>query len=553
MIRPFALHTSQANAKRLLLGASLLLTAPSVAVAAQPNGGPVVDVAQGKLKGITQQGLNIFKGIAFAAPPVNELRWKAPEPPSPWQGIRDASRFGDACVQPSSPPPSIYFQDIGATSEDCLTLNVWAPQKVANAPVLVWIHGGALWAGSSKEPFYDGSKIAKEGTVVVSINYRLGALGYLAHPALTAEAGGTSGNYGLLDQMAALRWVRDNIAQFGGDPNNVTIAGESAGALSVMYLMASPPARSLFHKAILQSAYMISTPALSKSVHGEHAAQDIGSYIMTAVGAHNLKQLRAMNGQQLTDSAAKAGFIPSGTVDGQTLVRQLVDTFEWGEQAPVPVLAGFNSGEIRSLTVLAPPAPADASTYEKTIKDRYFDLASNFLQLYPSSDMKESILANTRDALYGWTAIRLVRSQTSLRQPAYLYYFDHAYPAATDAGLHAFHAAEIPYVFNTFEGAPSRWPKNPDTPAERSFAASMTAYWASFARSGTPRAPNAPAWPAYGDDAAFMHFEQKPQVSRNLLPGMYELQDTAVKRRREAGNLPWNWNTGLASPPLPAH
>lgn len=552
MIKPNLRNVGALTAKRVVL--AILLSCPLLAVSATPGQGtgPIAETASGRLEGSVEGPLHVFKGIPFAAPPVGTLRWQAPAPVQSWQGVKDATRFGAACIQPSNRVQSIYAQDIGPTSEDCLTLNVWAPIDASNAPVLVWIHGGALRTGASKEPFYDGARLAQRGIVVVSVNYRLGVLGYLAHPELSAEsAQGVSGNYGLLDQIAALEWVKANIARLGGDPSNVTVAGESAGALSVMYLMAAPPARGLFHKAILQSAYMISTPALTESVHGEPAAEDVGKSIAAKLDAPDIAALRAMGGQEVSDTAAVAGFAPWATIDGQVLTQQLVETYGQGDQAAVPILVGFNSGEIRSLRILAPPVPASAADYEATIRKRYFDLADDFLHQYPGSDLQESILANTRDALYGWTSERMARNQTAIGQPAYLYFFDHGYPAADEANLHGFHASEIPYVFGTFDATPPRWPKNPDTPAERRFSDAMIGYWTSFARTGVPSAADAPAWPAYGTAASFMQFADVPKASQGLLPGMYELHEEAMRRRRAAGTLPWNWNTGLASPPLP--
>jgi para-nitrobenzyl esterase len=447
---------------------------------------------------------------------------------------------------------TIYSSDIAPFSEDCLTLNVWAPADAAGAPVFFWIHGGALRAGSSKESLYDGTRLAQRGIVVVSINYRLGVLGYLAHPELSAESPlGVSGNYGLLDQIEALRWVNANIEAFGGDPANVTIAGESAGALSVMYLLAAPDARGLFAKAVAQSAYMVSMPELKEPRFGP-AAESIGAGLAATLKAPDLVALRAMDAQALADGAAVAQYFVSGTVDGKILPRQLVDVFDRGEQAPVPILAGFNSGEIRSLTVLAPPPPASTAEYETVIRDRYLDLADEFLRLYPGSDVQESIFATTRDALYGWTSERLVRKQTGLGQPSFLYLFDHGYPAADDAGLHAHHASELPYTWGNLDRTPPNWPKIPATEAESRFAEAMVGYWTSFARDGRPTATGAPDWPAYGDSRSFMLLGDAPQPSEHLMPGMYELHENVVCRRRATGEIPWHWNVGLASPPLPA-
>ncbi|APV50188.1 carboxylesterase [Betaproteobacteria bacterium GR16-43] len=512
---------------------------------------PVVKTPAGDIQGVAQDSVRVFKGIPYAAPPVGKLRWKPPVPVQPWKGLLQATRFGPACIQPTPRAQTLYSSDITPTSEDCLSLNVWAPADAARAPVFVWIHGGALWGGAAKEPVYEGTPLARRGIVVVSINYRMGVLGYLAHPELSrVSEQGVSGNYGLLDQIEALRWVRANIAAFGGDPSNVTIAGESAGGLSVMYLMAAPKARGLFAKAIAQSAYMISTPELKEKRFGERPSQESGARLAGALHARNIAVLRDANAQELTDAAAANGFSPFATIDGQVLTRQLVETFERGEQAPVPLLAGFNSGEIRSLTFLAPPAPATTEKYESIIRERYGNLADEFLRLYPGTNMRESIFATSRDALYGWTAERLARNQAAIGQPAYLYLFDHGYAAADAAGLHAFHAAELPYMFGTSNRTPALWPKIPADATETRMSEAMLEYWSSFARTGTPRAKGEPDWPDYKNSAGYMLFGEFPQASQRLMPGMFELHEEAVRRRRASNEQPWNWNAGIVSPPL---
>jgi para-nitrobenzyl esterase len=389
--------------------------------------------------------------------------------------------------------------------------------------------------------------------VVVSINYRVGVFGFLAHPELSAESSqGISGNWGILDQIAALKWVQQNIASFGGDPANVTIDGQSAGGLSVMYLLASPMARGLFAKAIAQSGYMITTPELKEAKYGLPSAEQSGVALAAALHKPDIKALRAMDAEALTNAAAMARFSPFGAVDGHVLKRQLVDTFDKGEQAPVPLMAGFNSGEIRSLRVLAPPAPASAADYEAVIRDRYQDLADEFLRLYPSTNMQESIFAATRDALYGWTAERMVKNQTALGQPAYLYIWDHAYPAADSVGLHGFHAEELPYLFGTFERVGPHWPKPPETPEEKSISETLMGYWISFMRSGKPEAPDAPVWSPYDATASYLAFQQVPRASTHLMPGMYDLVEKVVCRRHASGDQPWNWNVGLTAQKLPA-
>ncbi|HWQ88092.1 carboxylesterase/lipase family protein [Brevundimonas sp.] len=540
--------------KRFVIGVAALLAAACILSPTTGQAQPVVDAPAGLIRGEAVDGVSIFRGVPYALPPTGWRRWRPPAQMPRWSETREATRFGPACHQPVARGTSIYAAAEPPTmGEDCLSLNIWAPEGAGEAPVLVWIHGGALTTGAGSEAMYDGARMAaSQGIVVVSINYRLGVLGYLAHPELSAESRqDTSGNYGLLDQIAALRWVEANIAAFGGDPDNVTIAGESAGALSVMYLMASPQARGLFDRAIAQSAYMISTPELRSRRYGDHPAETVGIWLQAQLGLTNLADLRAMDAQDLTTRSLAAGYAPWGTIDGQILPEQLVEIFDRGQQAPVPLLAGFNEGEIRSLRFLAAPPPADAAAYEEAIRSRYGDLADAFLALYPSSDIAASVLATPRDALYGWTAERLARRQTALGQPAFLYFFNHGYPTADEADLHAFHAAEIPYVFGTADRAPPRWPAVPDTPVERGLSAAMMSYWASFARAGAPTAAGQPDWPAYGRVRAYMAFEQGPVVRARLMPGMFELREAVVCRRRVAGSIPWNWNFGVLSPSLP--
>src|SRR6185436_6398025 len=367
------------------LGIPAVLLAILVSLPAGAVSPPVVNAPAGKVSGAAAGGVHMFKGIPYAQPPVGAMRWKAPLPAQKWKGVRAATEFGAACIQPKGKPDSIYFWSLPSTSEDCLFLNVWAPANARKAPVFFWIHGGALSGGSSSEPLYDGTRMAELGIVVVSINYRMGPLGFLVHPALSAESRrNISGNYGLLDQVEALEWVKRNIASFGGDPANVTIAGESAGGLSVMYLMSAPGAQGLFSKAVAQSAYMVSAQELRTTGHDAYSGEAIGLWLAGKLGVGDLAGLRSLDPQQITDVAAANGFFPFFVIDVRILPRQVVEVFDRGEQSKVPMLAGFNSGEIRSLRALAPPVPADAATYEKEIRARYAEQADAFLKLYPA-------------------------------------------------------------------------------------------------------------------------------------------------------------------------
>jgi para-nitrobenzyl esterase len=514
-----------------------------------------VSVAQGQLEGpMDAHGIRSFKGIPYAEPPTGEMRWKAPVAAGPWTGVRDATGFGASCVQPPWPPDSIYAVHPPAFSEDCLFLNVWTPADAQAAPVMVFIHGGSLVRGGSWEPYYDGTHFAGRGTVFVTINYRIGPLGWLALPELSAESPhGVSGNYGLLDQIEALRWVQGNIAAFGGDPGNVTIMGESAGGLSVAYLLASPLARGLFHKAIGQSLGIYSVPELRQGIHGMPSAEQLGTEVREAIGAADLAELRAMDGSALTLAALQKVPRVTGTIDGWALPRQIVDVFDRGEQAQVPVLVGFNRDEIETLMRILPPLPASGEIYASEIRRIYGDLAPEFLRLYPGSDVRGSMMAGVRDVIFGWGGERVARSMADAGVPSYFYLFDHVYPAALARGLHAFHAAELPFVFgHVGPDAPlaGNWPA-PEGPQEEALSDAMMAYWTSFARTGAPAAPGHPDWPTYAPDKRYMRFAETPEVSTNVMPGMFELHEEVMQRQRGAGNLPWGARAGTAAPPVP--
>lgn len=525
------------------------------AMAAPSAPRPVVTIAQGALAGRTDaQGVRSFKGIPYAQPPVGRLRWRPPVAARGWKGVRDAGHFGASCIQPPWPANSIYDDRIPNFSEDCLFLNVWAPAHARKAPVIVWIYGGGYVFGSTWEPYYDGRNFAAHGVVFVSMNYRLGALGWLALPALSAESPhGVSGNYGLLDQIAALKWVKRNVAAFGGDPDNVTIMGESSGGVSVSYLLASPLARGLFAKAIGESLGIASVPELKKADHGLPAAEAIGTRIAKDLHTTSLAGLRAMEATKLNDAALEAGYDPAGTVDGWALPRQVVDILDRKEEARVPVLMGFNAGEIQTLPGFLPPLPSSSAVYARKIRARYGDLAPEFLRLYPPTDVRTSMMDAERDAIFAWAAERIVRDEAALGEPSYLYFFDHGYPAARAEGLRAFHASEIPYVFGRIgPNAPhlANWPRA-QGPAEEALSRAMISYWTSFARTGIPKAAGDPNWPPFAPHESYMRFAAKPEVATRLMPGMYKLTEEVVRRRRRAGDEQWGTNVGVAAPVLP--
>ena len=535
--------------------AALFGCAAGAASPAPATGQAIVTVEQGVMAGrVDAHGVRSFKGIPYAEAPVGKRRWTAPVAAAGWKGVRDASRFGANCIQPPWPAKIIYNDGLANFSEDCLFLNVWAPAHATHAPVIVWIYGGSLVFGGTSEPYYDGSSFAARGVVFVSMNYRLGVLGWMALPALSAQSPhGVSGNYGLLDQIAALAWVKRNIAAFGGNPDNVTIMGESAGGLSVAYLLASPLARGLFQKAIGESLGIYSEPELKRADHGLPSAEETGTRIEKELHAADLEALRAMDATALDLAALRAGFAPTGTIDGWSLPRQLVDTYDRQEEAHVPVLMGFNAGEIQTLPGFLPPLPSSGVVYENEIRRRYRDLAPEFLRLYPPGDVRASMMAAGRDAIFGWGAERIVRDEAALGKPAYLYFFDNDYPAARALGLHAFHASEIPFVFGRIgPGAPMLryWPRAQGA-GEEALSNAMIAYWTSFARSGVPKAPHQPDWPTFAPHESYMHFAQRPEVATDLMPGMYQLNEEVMQRRRRAGNQQWRDDVGVAAPVLP--
>ncbi len=539
--------------------AAALSVCVAVAAAALPAFGasetrPEVRISTGVLQGAAEAGGTVvaYKGIPYAKPPVGELRWRAPVPAPAWSGVRDARKFGPACLQPPAQPTSVYYGGTLATSEDCLTLNVWAPAGARKLPVMVWIHGGSLVGGSGSEAMYDGVAMARQGIVFVSINYRLGLLGYFAHPALSAESPQhLSGNYGLLDQIEALRWVRDNIGAFGGDPQQVTIAGESAGALSVIALLSSPAARGLFAKAISQSGYMPSYRALHEASYGLPSAEAAGAALAQAAGvASNAAALRAADLVKLFQAGVATGWLPEPVIDGVVLTRQLAETFARGEQAKVPVLAGFNEGEIRSLLFLMPKAPATQAAYEADVRRRFGAQADAYLAVYPGADPRADVMASIRDGLYGFAAQYVVRQQAAAGQPAYLYFFRHSTPAEHARDLAAFHASELPYVFDRLEVlakiAPN-WPRPPATSAETELSQAMLHYWTSFVRDGVPTAPGMPAWPAFTErDHAYLDIGERPVAARDLQPAAFAFADALVAGRRAAGE-PWRFNIGFAA------
>lgn len=441
--------------------------------------------------GVTQDGVDVFKGVPYAAPPVGALRWRAPQPATPWPGIRVADHYGDICVQPLGPGSTGGTETPEAMSEDCLTLNIFKPNDaVGPLPVVVWIHGGGFTRGAASVPTYDGAAFARGGVVFVSINYRIGQLGVFAHPALTAENadGGRLGNYGLMDQIAALQWVSRNIAVFGGDPNNVTIFGESAGGLSVNALMVSPQARGLFHRAVSQSGYSRGSfhRMTVDSLDGRRAAETEGQELAAAVGVtgNDLAALRAVPAATIVAQPRPPGHLYF-ILDGTVLTDDMWAVFRANKEAPVPLMIGSNSHEFSGISWDSPRPDLHAFVSD----DAYGALA----QPYGGKDMLDHHLIS--DFLFTQQARALARMHSNNGHPTSLYLFSVVGDAAAAEGKGARHGAEIAYVFDTLNaGGP------PDVAAaDQAVAETMNATWRAFAATGDPNGTGLPPWPDYAD------------------------------------------------------
>ncbi len=468
--------------------------------------GEVVEIAQGSLRGAVSSesdGILSFKGIPYAAPPVADLRWRPPQPAAAWEGELDAGDFSTPCWQPQRNPESFYGGPPIERSEDCLYLNVWTGAEDSNEarPVMVWIHGGGLNSGSGASPWYEGTALARKGVVLVTINYRLGPLGFLAHPVLTAESShGSSGNYGLLDQVAALEWVRDNIFAFGGDAGNVTIFGESAGSWSVNYMVATPLARGLFHRAIGESGGNFAVMAVLQEAEGQvvDSAEESGQRFATALGfdeAATASDLRSMSAAEIYEAMSGGARVPArGNVDGWMYAEQIFSTFANGRQNDVPIMVGSNADEGTSLWGRS--APSTVAAHRTGVADRFGDSADQILAVYSPANDEEArgvYLDMQADDVFAWQMRTWARLTETVSSPAYLYYFSRVPPGPEAQTYGAYHAAEIQYVFDNLAlGRPHTW-----EPADHELADLMSTYWVNFARNGDPNGESLPAWPAY--------------------------------------------------------
>jgi para-nitrobenzyl esterase len=505
-----------------------------------------VKVDSGLVSGISTNGVRTFRGIPYAAPPIGDLRWRPPQPVAPWTGVRDGSEYGPECPQTQYPNGSVYVRPMRPLSEDCLSLNVWTPVKAGDRqrlPVLVWIHGGALTRGSGTSDVRDGAALASKGVVVVSLNYRLGVLGYLAHRELTAEpplnatpadlSNRTSGNYGVLDQIAALRWVQRNIAAFAGDRGRVTIGGESAGSWSVNTLLATPVSTGLFHRAIGESGGRFGRGAYLKiDKDGVASAETVGATFLKAAGADSMAALRQMPVEKLL---AVPGFRTQETIDGLVLPYEIRDVFREKLQHKVPVLVGSNADEMTTLGG-GTNVPKTIDELRKRVATQYGDLAAEFERAYDvksEADIARALLAAGRDTTFSWHMRTWARHTVTAGQRAYLYLFSHVPPGPRASELRAFHASEIPYVFNVLGIGDPREAGFVYTDTDRRLADQMSSYWANFITRGDPNGPGLPKWPAFAlKTEPHIEFGDTIRTGTELFKVQLDFQDKAQNQPR---------------------
>ena len=470
--------------------------------------------------------IHIYKGIPFAMPPVGKLRWQPPQPAEPWQGVRQATEFGARCMQ-ARIFDDMVFRDSGP-SEDCLYLNVWSPtsSSAEHLPVMVWIYGGGFQAGAASEPRQDGENLAHKGVVVVSLNYRLGIFGFFSHPELAKESPHhASGNYGLLDQAAALQWVHDNISAFGGDPSKVTIFGESAGSISVSALMASPVSKNLISGAIGESGgvFMISNPMAPAA-----ETEKIGVNFATVAGTDSLEALRAKPAAELLDLVMKNKmdfrFWPN--TDGYFFPESPAEIYRKGEQAHVPLLAGWNADEQGYQGFLG-KEPATHAGYVAKVNTEYKQDAGKVLKLYPGKT-DEQIKASARDLasdrFIAYSTWKWLDEQVATGSaPVYRYHFEQAPPQPAGEPTHgAYHSADIEFVFEDLASKALPW-----TDADRKLSDLISSYWTNFAKTGDPNGPGLPQWPVYKKPSYdVMHLRQgstESEASADKLHERYKL------------------------------
>jgi para-nitrobenzyl esterase len=481
----------------------LLAVLPAHAALAQVTRAKVTG---GEVSGVAEGGISIFKGIAFAAPPVGDLRWKAPAPVQPWSGIKKAETFANACMQAPNTQGNT-----APVSEDCLYLNVWTPAKAAAAkiPVIVWIHGGGYVGGSTSIGMYDGTGFAKKGVVMVSLAYRLGPYGFMASPELSRESGQGSGTYGIQDLVAGLKWVKANIAAFGGDPGNVTVFGHSAGAGAVSFLAASPLAKGLFHKVIAMSGGSF-TPLQTTEQGGSgmsiptlEVAEAAGSAFLAKLGVKNIAEARELKADAI-QAAAGGGMSFRPAADGYVLSKDLYTLYEQHKFNDTPVLVGHASDETLAFGGPKTVTPAD---FEKQIREQFGTQADAVLAAYPHGSEADAIRATRHvrnDTSFAWNAWTWWREQSKQgRGKVFGYYYNNHGPQAEGSG----HGSDVPFAFQTLAG------RRTPSPEDLVLSDKISSYYVNFAVTGDPNGKGLPQWHVFTDkNPQVMVFDAEPSA-----------------------------------------
>jgi para-nitrobenzyl esterase len=516
---------------------------------AEPVSTPELRIESGVVRGLVvgdRKDVFVYKGTPYAAPPVSELRWKPPQPANPWSGVRDCTEFGAACPQETPllfrAMPEMALR--APLSENCLFLNIWAPAARRNEklPVLYWIHGGAFVIGAASQPIYDGEELARLGCVVVTVNYRLGLFGFLAHPALSDEsAERVSGNYGLLDQIEGLRWVRRNIASFGGDPERVTIFGESAGGVSVLCLMVSPEARGLFRGAVAQSAAGMDLPRLRNERPGREAAQQTGKTFITACGLNDLAdaaQMRRVDANTLVPLAPAnlsrsaslhlkpVSFRIGPNVDGHVIPDKPNHLFAAGRAHDVPLIVG-NTRDETALFLLTTPMPVDQSAYLKQLKDDFGDFGAPLAKAYPANEARQvrgALVQLSSDLLFVSEARFIARAHAATGRPTFRYQFSRGTKSGFFRNMGAHHGAELAYLFQRPLGGADE--------ARMRLARTLGHYWIRFAATGDPNGSGVPLWPVYRRDSEeIIEFAEEVSVLKRHRIDQLDLIDKVLQER----------------------
>ncbi len=535
----------------------IAILAPGARASVYDEERPVLETKAGKLQGVVEYGMVAFKNIPYAAPPVGELRWRPPQPARAWVGVRDASRFGEACIQPNVKG---FNSELVPGSEDCLQLNVYAPRDARDAPVMVWIHGGALLTGSAVEPYYQPIALTKAGAVVVTVNYRLGKLGFFAPKELREEAAANHepvGNYGIMDQIAALRWVKENIRTFGGDPGNVTIFGQSAGGRSVLWLMTSPAAKGLFHRAISESAQQLPLRDQRREKDGLVPEEVMDARFMASIGAKDLKEARSLPADRIlvTPQEFQEGDFSGSFIDGEVIVGDPIPLFAEGKQAPVPFIIGTNSWDASFFMIGQPPLDAYLTRMHedpKVVEGLY-------------AKFKYRCVLTAEVMADGWYrgGVKFLADSAAKLAPSYAYYFSYLTPGIRASHPGAAHTFELPYVFGTMafvlpapatpgsgadpcaliakaadelreKGAWSSY-LFPTTDAngkeDQATSEQIASAWVAFARTGNPNVAGQPKWPTYRlEDDVMRNFSGSEEaLIRNLEKDRVDYQMKVLK------------------------